>query len=84
MDIVVNNLDYDWNWKVLSRNKNITWDIIVANPEYPWSLRDFIKNPNFSFRLAKDNLKCDWGVLSNNPHILFSDIINSNNFKSCA
>ena len=54
------------DWKVLSSNRNITWDIIEANPNKPWDWSVLSYNPNITCDIIQANLDkpWNWTVLS--------------------
>lgn len=96
-EIIQNNLEYDWDWKRLSRHPNITWNHIYDNENinmYPWNWYYLSMNPNITWNIVQQYIKFPWNIkgLSQNSSITFNvvanndydwdyDLISSNNFK---
>ena len=49
-DIVINNLDIPWNFKMLSYNINITWDIVRKYPDYDWDYSALYANEQLTYK----------------------------------
>jgi len=76
INIVKENLDIPWNWRVLSRHPNITIEIIRDNPTMPWNWNDVIMNPNITIEIIRDNPDIPWDLynLCQSQKCTFEDI----------
>lgn len=45
---ILNNLTYDWDWKVLASKESITLDIIEKYKNLPWDITGLPANPNIT------------------------------------
>jgi hypothetical protein len=43
----------EWNWKIISRNKNITREIIMENIDINWDITSLFLNPNLDFEFIQ-------------------------------
>jgi hypothetical protein len=70
-DFVLANLDKEWDWSLLSKNPNITWNNIQKHPELEWKWSEISGNPNITWKIVQENpdKPWDWSVLSRNPII---------------
>ena len=71
----------DWNWWVLSKNPNITWEIVQANPHRKWNWYRLSANPNIALEIVQANShrKWNWYRLSANPNNTWEIIYNNPN-----
>lgn len=79
-DFVKSELDKPWDWELLSKHPNITWNIVRDNPDKPWDWKTISGNPNIvNWKIVKSNPKkpWDWSGLSENPNISWK-ILNDN------
>ena len=76
---ILDNPDIPWDWDILSRNPNITWDIVQQNPDKKWNWWELSKNPNITWDIVQQNpdKKWNWYRLSENPNITW-DIVQQN------
>lgn len=65
-DLIRQHKNYNWSYKILSKNPCITFDIIRQHPDLPWSELEICENPNVT-----------WDILKNNQHMFE----NKNNFS---
>ena len=49
-----------WDFKMLSKNPNITWEIVQANPDKPWCFWNLSKNSNITWEIVQANPDKDW------------------------
>jgi hypothetical protein len=49
-----------WNWKDVSRCKNITMDIMNSNPDLPWDWSGITANPNISTQYIFEHPELPW------------------------
>jgi hypothetical protein len=47
-DYILTHPDKPWNYTLISRNPNITWDIVQANPNLRWNYVSMSRNPNIT------------------------------------
>lgn len=71
-EIVKNNPEIEWNWNVISKHKNITWDIIKNNyDDYNWDLNSVLSNPNITWEIIQNDEKLKnivFNTSNNNVH----------------
>lgn len=82
-DVIIENLEYSWDFDAISRNPNITLDIIENNPSWKWHWEEVSKNPNLTLSFVKKHLDKEWSwyEISKNPGINWDDILNNPNEK---
>ena len=56
MEYVKNNFNRDWNWSILSLNKNITIQDIENNIDMGWDLVFLSYNPNITVNFIKKHI----------------------------
>jgi hypothetical protein len=66
-----------WNYKLLSRNPNITLNYIARNPTKNWDYNFMSYNPNISAEFIKSNIDQKWNWLAISSVISLNDIINN-------
>ena len=49
-----------WDFDMLSKNPNITWDIVQANPDEDWCFYTLSENPNITWEIVKANPDKPW------------------------
>lgn len=83
MEIVDRHPEYNWDWRVLSAHKNVTWDDIYCRPNRPWDIGWMSRNPNITWDIVGHNLHLnwDWNALSAHPNMTKSVILNT--IRSC-
>jgi hypothetical protein len=87
IDIVLSNLNYDWNWDMLSGNESISFRDILDNPQLPWNMKYIYSKPDLTIEYVKKNIslastsKLDFYLLSKNPGITFHDILSNPQIK---
>ena len=58
------HIDYKyWDWELLSKHRNMTWDFIsetMKNPDYKWNMKYVSRNPNITWDIIAENSKLDW------------------------
>ena len=63
----------NWNWKLVSSSKNITWDNITSfyGRNISWNWKHVSRNPNITWKIVIDNPDYPWDFenLSRNPNI---------------
>lgn len=84
IDIILANLDKEWDWTGLSMNQGISLLDISGHPELPWDWSSVCLNPNITMGFVLANL--DKGIskywLPTMPKIHIRDILaNHNNTK---
>ena len=52
---VLDHPNKSWDYSMLSRNPNITWDIVTTHPEKPWDYSLLSKNPNITWDIVRNN-----------------------------
>ena len=78
-NIILDNLDINWNWKIISQTEIVTWDIVCNNPYLPVDFACLCKNSNISWDIIKNNpekLNNFW-YISQNPNITIEIIENN-------
>lgn len=45
---ILDNIDYNWDWRILSEHPNITMGDINENPDLPWNTYNVLLNPNLT------------------------------------
>ena len=75
----MNNLELEWfdiickflrnDYKLISRNPNITMEIIKGNPDKPWDWYWMSNKPNITMEFIKENSDkpWDWDEISHHP-----------------
>ena len=85
-DIVLNNLDKEWDCFEVSRNKTVTMEVIKNNIDMPWDWNGVSENPNITINDILNNLDKPWNLtfISRNPQLTIKMIneLRSNNFIS--
>jgi hypothetical protein len=68
-----------WDFDMLSRNPNITWDIVKANIDKPWCFFYLSQNSNITWEIVQNNPDKNWcfGWLSQNSNITW-EIVQAN------
>jgi hypothetical protein len=61
-NFIKNNPDKPWNWRLLSRNPNITFDIVLKNPDKPWDWRWLSQNPNIKLSILYSKTQISRGI----------------------
>lgn len=77
-DIVLQYPEVQWDWKNISRHKNITWDIILENDTNPnWIRKSIAMNPNVTWDIVQANPERPWNIskLSGNPNITMEIVL---------
>lgn len=77
--IVVDNLDKNWDWRLISYQ--VSWNIIKSHPNYPW-IPDLVSaNRSVTLQVIEDNPQYQWSFkgLSFNPNIIFDYVDNHKN-----
>ena len=57
---IKDNSDKPWDFRLLSKNPNITWDIVQANPDKPWNFNYLSENPNITWDIVQANPNKPW------------------------
>jgi hypothetical protein len=70
------NINWIWDWNVLSQHKNITFDIINNNPNYPWNYDCVVQNPNITLEVLEKIINRE---IWNDKDISISNISNNPN-----
>jgi hypothetical protein len=60
LDIIRNNLNYNWNYYFVSSNPNITWEMTQENLDIPWNYSEMSHNPNINWEIERDNSDKFW------------------------
>lgn len=60
IDIILNNLNWPWDWYCLSQNPGIVWQNYIDNPTLPWDLDGLSQNPNITYDIIINNLNISW------------------------
>lgn len=70
--------EINWQYDILSKNVNITWDIIQQNPQHKWCYNYMSSNPNITWEIVKEHPNELWNEyrLAMNPSITL-DILHS-------
>lgn len=65
-EFVLANLDKDWNWFWISRNRGVTPNIVRRYPHLPWDWGGLSYNPNLTLEMILGNLdkNLDWSGIS--------------------
>ena len=79
-EYIINNADKPWDYGMLSKNPNITWEIVRDNPDKSWY--GLSENRNITWEIVRNNLgkAWNWGYLSRNPNITW-EIVRDNQDK---
>ena len=80
-EFINDNVDKDWNWFQVSRNKNILLDDIEAYFDiFDWDGEGISCNPNINIEFVKNHIndiEWDWYRVSMNVGIKIQDIFNN-------
>lgn len=75
-DIILNNLQFEWNWDILSSHHMLTWEIVSSNMHLPWNWLQVSANSNvFTFDdedwklITKYKNLLNWTGISYNSNI---------------
>lgn len=73
MEYIKEHPDLNWNWKVISSNKNLTMDFVNSIPggNSIWNWKAISKNPNITMEDVENNIRKPWvySKLSDNPNL---------------
>lgn len=50
LDII--KLNYEWDWKAITINPNITWDFILSNLDKPWNWHVLCSRDDFKLSMS--------------------------------
>ena len=69
----------DWDYNMLSKNPNITWDIVKENPDRAWDYDELSRHHTITWNIVLSNPNKPWNYvyLSSNPNITL-DIVKEN------
>lgn len=81
IDIVLNNINLEWNWCAISAHRNITWNIIVKNINLPWEWSFVSSNENITIDIVRDNQNMNWHWIILSRRFALEDIFANMNLK---
>jgi hypothetical protein len=85
-DDIINNMDFNWNFRYLSKNRNISFQNIIDNLHFDWNYNEIIKNPIFNikdiYKLPK--LKKYASEYYENPNFDFNEYISFFEINHCS
>ena len=75
-NFIMANRSVNWDFKIISKNPNITMGIVYANPNMPWDYVSLSLNPNidWNFVITQPEKKWSYSYLSENPAIRWETI----------
>jgi hypothetical protein len=58
-EMILNNLDINWDWYWLSQHPNITYENIISK-QLPWNWKGISANPNIDWKTVYNNPDKEW------------------------
>jgi hypothetical protein len=73
---ILNNPDINWNYNILSKNDNITFDIVLNNLDKKWCFSNLSMNRNITYDIIRNNPQFDWSIEKYllNPNLRLNDL----------
>jgi hypothetical protein len=59
---IISHPEIDWNYSILSENKNITFDIVMNHLDKKWNFSRMSMNPNITLDIIEKNKQFDWSI----------------------
>ena len=71
--------DYQWDYGILSKHQNITWEIIQSNPDTAWNTLIASMNPNINWDTIQHNPSVRWSsyLFSTNQNVTYDIVLNN-------
>jgi hypothetical protein len=64
LEYILKHISYEWDWKIIARRKDLTWDIVMKHEIHKLARGSLIRNPNVTWTIVRDHPEIRWGFQS--------------------
>ena len=80
---IIHNINKNWNFEILSKNPNLTFNIIKLYPDMNWDFDELSLHTNIDWNIVKllSHKKWNWSKLSKHPNLSFDFVKDNKDFN---